>query len=99
MWHKPCRTFHPWCLCIKTRCLLEALKAVIETEIAMSTILSSLEALKAVIETEIAMSTILSPSGAFLKAVIETEIVMSTILSSLGIDGCHFDSFQWLWWW
>ena len=22
MWHKPCRTFHPWCLCIKTRCLL-----------------------------------------------------------------------------
>ena len=23
MWHKPCRTFHPWCLCIKTRCLSE----------------------------------------------------------------------------
>ena len=22
MWHKPCRTFHPWCLCIKTLCLL-----------------------------------------------------------------------------
>ena len=22
MWHKPCRTFNPWCLCIKTRCLL-----------------------------------------------------------------------------
>ena len=22
MWHKPCRTFHLWCLCIKTRCLL-----------------------------------------------------------------------------
>ena len=22
MWHKPSRTFHPWCLCIKTRCLL-----------------------------------------------------------------------------
>ena len=22
MWHKPCRTFHPWCLCIKTRCLV-----------------------------------------------------------------------------
>ena len=21
MWHKPCRTFNPWCLCIKTRCL------------------------------------------------------------------------------
>ena len=21
MWHKPCRTFHPWCSCIKTRCL------------------------------------------------------------------------------
>ena len=21
MWHKPYRTFHPWCLCIKTRCL------------------------------------------------------------------------------
>ena len=21
MWHKPCRTLHPWCLCIKTRCL------------------------------------------------------------------------------
>ena len=24
MWHKPCRTFHPWCLCIKTRCLYPA---------------------------------------------------------------------------
>ena len=24
MWHKPCRTFHPWCLCIKTRCLSES---------------------------------------------------------------------------
>ena len=22
MWHKPCRTFHPWCPCIKTCCLL-----------------------------------------------------------------------------
>ena len=22
MWHKPCRTFHPWCPCIKTSCLL-----------------------------------------------------------------------------
>ena len=21
MWHKPCRTFHPWWPCIKTRCL------------------------------------------------------------------------------
>ena len=21
MWHKPCRTFHPWCQCIKARCL------------------------------------------------------------------------------
>ena len=21
MWHKPCRTFHPWCPYIKTRCL------------------------------------------------------------------------------
>ena len=21
MWHKPCRTFHPWCPRIKTRCL------------------------------------------------------------------------------
>ena len=21
MWLKPCRTFHPWCPCIKTRCL------------------------------------------------------------------------------
>ena len=24
MWHKPCRTFHLWCLCIKTRCLSAA---------------------------------------------------------------------------
>ena len=22
MWHKPCRTFHPWSPCTKTRCLL-----------------------------------------------------------------------------
>ena len=21
MWHKPCQTFHPWCKCVKTRCL------------------------------------------------------------------------------
>ena len=27
MWHKPCRTFHPWCPCIKTRCLLCTLVA------------------------------------------------------------------------
>ena len=26
MWHKPCRTFHPWCLCIKTRCLSNCLR-------------------------------------------------------------------------
>ena len=26
MWHKPCRTFNPWCLCIKTRCLLVTCK-------------------------------------------------------------------------
>ena len=25
MWHKPCRTFHPWCPCIKTRCLFTSL--------------------------------------------------------------------------
>ena len=25
MWHKPCRTFNPWCLCIKTRCLCNCL--------------------------------------------------------------------------
>ena len=25
MWHKPCRPFHPWCPCIKTRCLLPIL--------------------------------------------------------------------------
>ena len=25
MWHKPCRTFHPWCLCIKTRCLFTSI--------------------------------------------------------------------------
>ena len=25
MWHKPCRTFNPWCLCIKTRCLVISL--------------------------------------------------------------------------
>ena len=22
MWHKPWGTFHPWCICIKTRCVL-----------------------------------------------------------------------------
>ena len=27
MWHKPCRTFHPWCPCIKTRCLFRPSKA------------------------------------------------------------------------
>ena len=25
--HKPCRTFHPWCPCIKTRCLYAAVCA------------------------------------------------------------------------
>ena len=28
MWHKPCRTFHPWCPCIKTRCLSYSLKHI-----------------------------------------------------------------------
>ena len=32
MWHKPCRTFHPWCLCIKTRCLFCSLKAILNRE-------------------------------------------------------------------
>ena len=26
MWHKPCRIFHPWCPCIKTRCLFLQLR-------------------------------------------------------------------------
>ena len=30
MWHKPCRTFHPWCLCIKTRCLYQAVMSLLE---------------------------------------------------------------------
>ena len=29
MWHKPCRTFHPWCPCIKTRSLLSLLVNVV----------------------------------------------------------------------
>ena len=28
MWHKPCRTFHPWCPCIKTRCLFGCMQAI-----------------------------------------------------------------------
>ena len=28
MWHKPCRTFNPWCLCIKTRCLLAFVRGI-----------------------------------------------------------------------
>ena len=31
MWHKPCRTFHPWCPCIKTRCLCAMVSA--DTEV------------------------------------------------------------------
>ena len=44
MWHKPCRTFHPWCLCIKTRCLstwwcsLMLHRTVVERDAAMSLI-------------------------------------------------------------
>ena len=30
MWHKPCRTFHPWCPCIKTRCLSQIMRATSE---------------------------------------------------------------------
>ena len=29
MWHKPCRTFHPWCPCIKTRCLFTSFERVV----------------------------------------------------------------------
>ena len=32
MWHKPCRTFHPWCLCIKTRCLADSVRPAEFTE-------------------------------------------------------------------
>ena len=31
MWHKPCRTFHPWCPCIKTRCLSESVMHIFIT--------------------------------------------------------------------
>ena len=37
MWHKPCRTFHPWCLCIKTRCLL--ISVMLELEYFWQTML------------------------------------------------------------
>ena len=30
MWHKPCRTFNPWCLCIKTRCLSLMFFAIVD---------------------------------------------------------------------
>ena len=33
MWHKPCRTFHPWCPCIKTRCLSFSLGAIVGTHL------------------------------------------------------------------
>ena len=32
MWHKPCRTFHPWCLCIKTRCLFNMVSQLVVIE-------------------------------------------------------------------
>ena len=34
MWHKPCRTFHPWCLCIKTRCLFSFDNMIFDTALA-----------------------------------------------------------------
>ena len=30
MWHKPCRTFHPWCPCINTRCLSASVCLIIK---------------------------------------------------------------------
>ena len=33
MWHKLCRTFHPWCLCIKTRCLLDMSLLMLELKL------------------------------------------------------------------
>ena len=35
MWHKPCRTFHPWCPCIKTRCLLALSSKLIFSKISV----------------------------------------------------------------
>ena len=32
MWHKPCRTFHPWCLCIKTRCLYKTISRCLDDQ-------------------------------------------------------------------
>ena len=40
MWHKPCRTFHPWCPCIKTRCLLNLALTTRECFINVDRILS-----------------------------------------------------------
>ena len=36
MWHKPCRTFHPWCPCIKTRCLLLVVVSIQSIELPAS---------------------------------------------------------------
>ena len=37
MWHKPCRTFHPWCPCIKTRCLSAIVLSLLSRNILIST--------------------------------------------------------------
>ena len=42
MWHKPCRTFHPWCPCIKTRCLFVSLGTAIDNMKKKSTAYFSL---------------------------------------------------------
>ena len=36
MWHKPCRTFHPWCPCIKTRCLYFSDRQLSSVKIVLS---------------------------------------------------------------
>ena len=41
MWHKLCRTFHPWCLCIKTRCLLSHWGRVTHICVGKTTIIGS----------------------------------------------------------
>ena len=45
MWHKPCWTFHPWCLCIKTRCLCMEVNAVMRCPNVVNTAMLTKQAL------------------------------------------------------
>ena len=94
MWHKPCRTFHPWCLCIKTRCLLTHCGRVTHICVSTLTIIGSEDGLA----PDRRQTIIWTNDGILLIGPLGTnfsEILMEIYTCSIGILHLKMSSEKW----